>query len=63
MGRDLVRKAAYDIKYEKENVRRIPLHINRKTDADILAFLESMSNRQGYIKSLIRKDMKDRGVL
>jgi hypothetical protein len=33
------------------------LKLNLKTDADILEKLESVGNRQGYIKELIRKDL------
>lgn len=33
------------------------LKLNRETDGDILAKLESVDNRQGYIKDLIRADI------
>lgn len=44
--------------YEQENTQQIRLKLNRKTDADILSWLFSLPNKQGYIKELIRKDMK-----
>ena len=44
-------------KYDKVNTRLIQLKLNKKTDADILDHLDSLSNKQGYIKELIRKDM------
>ncbi len=45
------------IKYDKNNTRLIQLKLNKKTDADILEYLDQLDNRQGYIKELIRKDM------
>ena len=47
------------VKYQKANVKMINLHLNVKTDADILAYLETLDNKTGYIKELIRKDMKN----
>ena len=48
------------IKYDKENTKRVYIKLNKNTDKDILYYLESVSNKQGYIKELIRKDMKPR---
>lgn len=48
-------------KYDKNNTRLIQMKLNKKTDADILAHLDAMDNRQGYIKELIRKDMSGVG--
>ena len=45
-------------KYDAKNTRPIFLKLNLKTDKDILDHLESLRNKQGYIKELIRKDMK-----
>lgn len=44
-------------KYDKVNTKQVTLKLNIKTDADILARLDSVSNRQGYIKKLIRDDL------
>lgn len=46
------------MKYEKTNIRRYTIKINKSTESDIFAHLEKISNVQGYIKSLIRKDME-----
>lgn len=46
-------------KYDAENTKRIYIKLNRNTDSDIIDVLESKSNVQGYIKELIRKDIKD----
>lgn len=45
-------------KYDKENVIRINLKLNKNTDADILERLETVGNRNGYIKELIRANIK-----
>lgn len=47
------------MKYNAANVKQIKLNLNRKTDADVIEKLESCGNIQGYIKDLIRQDMKN----
>ena len=55
-------KAQY--KYDKDNTKQIVLKLNLTSDADILAMLDSQPNKQGYIKSLVRNDIRDySGVL
>lgn len=44
-------------KYDANNTMQIKMKLNRGTDADIIAKLESVGNKQGYIKDLIRQDM------
>jgi hypothetical protein len=46
------------MKYNAKNVKQVKLNLNRKTDADIIDQLDKCGNIQGYIKDLIRKDMK-----
>ena len=46
------------VKYNKTNVKQIKMNLNKVTDADIIKHLEACSNIQGYIKDLIRQDMK-----
>ena len=45
-------------KYDKTNTKSILLKLNLKTDSDILEKLEEVGNKQGYIKELIRRDIK-----
>lgn len=45
-------------KYDANHTKQIKLKLNLKTDADILAKLEEVESKQGYIKSLIRADIK-----
>ena len=47
-------------KYNRTHVIQIVLKLNRTTDADIIARLDTMDSKQGYIKRLIREDMKGR---
>ena len=44
-------------KYDAANTMQVKLKLNTKTDADIIAKLESVGNKQGYIKELIRRDL------
>lgn len=44
-------------KYNKKMIRNLTVSLNRKTDDDIIVFLENKENMGGYIKSLVRKDM------
>ena len=48
-------------KYNAKATKQVPLRFNLKTDADILEKLYSVDNIQGYIKQLIRDDMRNSG--
>ena len=48
------------IKYNKENTVQISLKLNRTTDADLIDSLNSIENKQGYIKELIRRDIANK---
>ena len=45
-------------KYDEANTTQVKLKLNNKTDADILARLEEVGSKQGYIKELIRRDIE-----
>lgn len=45
-------------KYQKENTRLYTLRLNLNTDADIIAKLEQVESMSGYIKKLIRQDIR-----
>ena len=53
----------YLAQYEKENLRQIRLKINRKTEPELLAWIEKQENIQGYIKELIRREMPEMAEL
>ena len=45
------------VKYDTTNTTRLYIKLNNKIDADIIKHLESVPNKQGYVKELIRKDI------
>lgn len=45
-------------RYDAACTKQIKLKLNTKTDADILDLLNRKDNMQGYIKTLIREDIK-----
>lgn len=44
--------------WDKTNARRFTLKLNRNTDAILIEKLESVPSIQGYIKELIKADIK-----
>ena len=44
-------------KYDDAKTVQFKMKLNKTTDADILAKLDSVDNKQGYIKGLIRADI------
>lgn len=56
MTKDSVKRAV--AKYDAKYTVHIGLKFNKKTDKDILARLDKEPNKQGYIKKLIRADIK-----
>ena len=48
------------IEHDKLHAKRIYLKLNKDNDKDILEWLDNQSNKQGYIKQIIRKDMEEK---
>ena len=46
------------LKYQAKNIRQIALRLNRNTDADVIEWLETQPSINGYLKNLIRLDMR-----
>ena len=44
-------------KYKAENAKKINFELSRKTETDLIEWLDSQPNKQGYLKELIRADM------
>ena len=44
-------------KYDKANTVQYKLKLNKKWDREIIEKLNSVDNRQGYIKGLIKADI------
>lgn len=43
--------------WQRENLRRVVIKLNKAKDADIIEQIDKQENVQGYIKELIRKDI------
>ena len=58
--KDLEKRALYQAEWDKENTVRIAIKLNRRTDADIIEFLnlDDQDNKAGAIKAAIRAYMK-----
>lgn len=52
------KKLTPQARFEREKCTRVSIKLVNNTDADILAHLAQQPNKQGYIKALIRADMK-----
>lgn len=48
----------WSMNYEKANVRRYVLKVNKNTEQDIIEFLDGLKSFNGEIKRLIREEMK-----
>lgn len=46
-------------RYDSKNTVRYYLKLNKKTDSSIIKKLDTVENKQGYIKSLIIKDIAE----
>lgn len=44
--------------WQRENIRRVVVKLNKTKDADIIEKIDRQDNVQGYIKRLIREDMQ-----
>ena len=51
-------KKRANAKYDKSHTKGVYLKLNIVTDKDILDKLSKIDNVQGYIKNLIRQDMR-----
>ena len=48
----------YKAQWDKDHTVQVKLKLNKNTDKDILAKLQQVGNKQGYIKELIRRDIE-----
>ena len=56
MATEAIRRAVK--KYDSTHTKQVHLKLNKSTDADIIKHLSEQESVQGYIKRLIREDMK-----
>ena len=50
-------------RWQKHNTKLQTIRLNNCTDLDIIKFLETLDNKQGFLKDLIRTEMKKRGFV
>ena len=55
-----IKRKAYMLEYQKENVKQIKFTLNYNTDQDLITYLETIPNKNAYLKDLIRKDMESK---
>jgi hypothetical protein len=46
-------------KYDKENTIFIGIKLNKKTDKEIIEIISSQSNKQGFIKKILKEFAKN----
>lgn len=51
---------AADARYKAAHTKQIKFVLNKNTEPDLIAYLEAIDNVQGYIKALIRNDMRSK---
>lgn len=56
------KQSEWQRRYDEGHVKGVYLKLNRVYDADILEKLDDVDNRQGYVKDLIRNDIKRSGA-
>ena len=56
--RNRMSKAAQE-RYDRENTVRVMLKLNKKTDAQIIKFLQDQDSKQGSIKKILREVLKN----
>lgn len=49
-------------KWQKENLRRVVIKLHKVNDSDIIDRINEEESVQGYIKNLIREDIKKRSL-
>lgn len=60
---DYLKRTSYSAnnKYNKEKTKMYAIRVVMETEQDIIQKLESVDNKSGYIKKLIRKDIAKNG--
>ena len=50
-------------KYNRNNTKTYCLRLNKKTDKDLIEFLDSLASKQGFIKLLIKHSEAYKGFI
>ena len=62
MAKTSIKQLESIARYQKANIKQYKLALNRKTDADIINFLDGLPNKQATIKSIIREHISQEGA-
>ena len=57
----LSKRAISQARFDKENTRKYTVKLNKRTDAEVIERLDKQPSKAGYIKQLIREDIKKTG--
>ena len=61
--KDANKRRASQNRWLKENTKGFYIRLSKKTDADIIDYLSSVENKQGFVKGLIRMEiLRDNSV-
>ena len=58
MTKSQAKYTAYKTAWDQKNTRQYKLKLNKRTDEDIINWLDDHENKQEYIKRLIREDIR-----
>ena len=50
-------------KWQKKNTKLETIRLNLYSDADIIKYLQTIDNKQGYLKALLRAEMEKNGFV
>lgn len=54
----MAKNTEYLRKYQKQNIRVYKMKVNKNTENELNDWLRQKENVQGYLKHLVREDMK-----
>lgn len=57
MAKASEKKLEYDAEYKKANYRRVMIMLHNIHDVELIKWIESIPNKQGYLKKLMQADM------
>ena len=52
------KRMAAIVEYNKRTYKQFKFNANMETEGDLIAYIESLDNKNAYIKNLIRQDME-----
>lgn len=62
MPDDKAAKRRNEAEYVRTHLKTVVFRLHKVYDADVIAYLDSLENRQGTLKRLLREEMERRGL-